>query len=487
MNKKLIFGWLIFGLVMLVSFRISQTRSLSMHFVDEEDHIAFADYINQGYKLHRDIQNNHQPLIYFGSALIQKITQPDNIFMLIRRHRQIVYIYGLLWSLLIVWRFKNLGVIFVVFFEFLKYWLLGNLWLMESLAVYPAVYVFGNLLQVWFEKYKLKVAESIFLGLCAFLVIFTIVPLWPWLALVYLLFLIKQKKMILWQGLGLLIGIVVLFSSNYSLVDWFRESIYNNWLYAIPALSPYKGPLDWLKMLVFPFLTFFTKGSLQANFIALFFSGYLLAAFKNRKLLLLYPLLVLANNRVLSPGTVYYQGFHLLPWLGLMIFVFGFSLKSIKYKYWLVFLVWSGVLFLNKGMTYFIKTDTANEYYINYSTFEDMNFAIKNISKPTDRLAVLDNQPLIYWQTKTKPATRQLVYYGWETNVQNLKENYDRVFFGDNPPEIIYGGKEASLMAEKYINFQRDNQATLLFMRKDRYEEITPEQWTALETRRFNR
>jgi len=487
MIKKRWWQWLILGIVMLVSFQISQSRSLSLHFVDEEDHIAFADYINQGYQLHRDIQNNHQPLAYFGSAIIQKLTHPENIFMLIRRHRQVVFFYGLLWSLLIVWRFKDLGVIFMVFFEFLKYWLLGNLWLMETLAVYPLVYLFGNWLQVWFEQYKIKRLESVFLGLCAFLIIFNLVPLWPWLAVIYLLWLIKTRKMILWQGLGLLIGIVILFSGHYSPIDWFRESIYNNWVYAIPALSPYKGPLDWLKMIFFPILAFFTKNSLQAQFISLFFVGYLLAAFFKRKLLFLYPLLVLANNRVLSPGTVYYQGFHLLPWIALMIFTFGFSLKLIKFKFRLIFLVWGGVLFLNKSMPYFLKTDTANEYYINFSTIEDMNFAIKNISNSNDRLAVLDNQPLIYWQTKTKPATRQLVYYGWESSVKDLRENYQKVFFGDNPPEIVYGGKEVKLMAEKYIALQRENKPTLLFVRKDRYEEITPEQWAALETRRFNR
>ncbi|MBU3935817.1 hypothetical protein KJ909_04030, partial [Patescibacteria group bacterium] len=269
--------------------------------------------------------------------------------------------------------------------------------------------------------------------------------------------------------------------------DWFRESIYNNWVYAIPALSPYKGPLDWLKMIGFPFLAFFTKNSLQAQFISLFFIGYLWTAFKNRKLLLLYPLLVLANNRVLSPGAVYYQGFHLLLWLGLMILVFSFCFKKLNKPIKIVFLIWTAILFLNKNMPYFQKTDEANEYYINYSTIEDMNFAIKNFSNPDDRLAVLDNQPLIYWQTKTKPATRQLVYYGWESQVKDLRENYQKVFFGEDPPEIIYGGKEASLMAKKYINLQRDNKATLLFVRKDRYEEITPEQWAALETRRFNR
>ena len=137
MIKKILLLLVVLGL----SWRVSQQRSLSMHFVDEDDHLSGANLINRGYKLHDQIQSNHQPLVYFTSVAIQKLTQPDNIFMLVRRHRQALFVYGSLWSLFIVLRFSWPGLIFILFFEFLKYGLLGNLLLMESLAVYPAVYL----------------------------------------------------------------------------------------------------------------------------------------------------------------------------------------------------------------------------------------------------------------------------------------------------------------------------------------------------------
>ena len=80
---------LLLGLILILglSWRINQERSLSLHFVDEEDHISGASLINRGYRLHEQIQSNHQPLVYFGSAVIQKLTRPDNIFMLVRLTR----------------------------------------------------------------------------------------------------------------------------------------------------------------------------------------------------------------------------------------------------------------------------------------------------------------------------------------------------------------------------------------------------------------
>src|SRR3989338_7152301 len=113
MIKK--YSALLLGLALILglSWRIAQQRSLSIHFVDEEDHLAGADLINRGYKLHQQIQSNHQPLVYFGPAAIQKLTQPDNIFMLVRLTRLAMFAYGTLWSLLLVLRFSWPGLIFV--------------------------------------------------------------------------------------------------------------------------------------------------------------------------------------------------------------------------------------------------------------------------------------------------------------------------------------------------------------------------------------
>ena len=144
------------------------------------------------------------------------------------------------------------------------------------------------------------------------------------------------------------------------------------------------------------------------------------------------------------------------------------------------------MLFLNLGMPYFNQTDTNYEYYVNYSTAEDINFAIKNIATANDRLAVIAYQPLVSWQTNTDLATRQLVYYAWQSGVPELKAEYHQVFFGDNPPEIIYGSNEPDLLAAKYINILKFGRPTELYLRRDKFDSITVSQWAALETRGFS-
>jgi len=496
-HKKLIFYFLILGIVFIGAFRLSESRSLSFHFVDEEDHITFAHYINKGYKLHRDLQGNHQPLVYFGSALLQKVSKPTNIFMLVKRHRQAMFFYGLFWSLLFVTKFRLTGLIFSVLFEFLKYWQFGNLFLQESLAAYPIFYLFMSLMEMLLWEKKPKKLESIFLGFCTFIVIFSLIPFWPWLTLLWLIFLVKNRKFFIHQFLTTLILTIGLFLF-YSPIDWFRETIYNNIIYAIPALSEISGIQDWLKLIFFPFLSFTTKDSLQANFISLFITGWLIVTAyllkkKDKKIiwfLLFYFLLFLANTRVLSPGTVFYQGFHLLPWLGLIWMLFIYSLrivskgKNLKKVVFPLFFIWGLFLLTNKSMPYFWKTDSNREYHINYSSFGDFNFAIKTIARPGDRLAVFTNESLIHWNTGTVPATRQIVYYAWEPLIERLKSEYKEGII-ENSPEFLYGGKEQELVKEKYINILKNNKTTELFVRKDKYEKITEDQWQILTTREF--
>jgi len=498
-HKKLAVYFLILGFVFFGAFRLSESRSASFHFVDEEDHITFAHYINKEYKLHRDLQGNHQPLVYFGSALLQKVTKPANIFMLVKRHRQAMFFYGLFWSLLFVTKFGLTGLIFSVLFEFLKYWQFGNLFLQESFAAYPIFYLFMSLMEMLLWEKKPKKLESIFLGLCTFIVIFSLIPFWPWLILLWLIFLMKNRKFFLYQFLTTLILTIVLFLF-YSPIDWFRETIYNNVVYAIPVLSEISGIQGWLKLIFFPFLSFTTKDSLQANFISLFITGWLVGIVyllkkKDKKIIWLgiaYVFLFLANTRVLSPGAVFYEGFHLLPWLGLMWIVFIYSLRIIgegkKFKKiaFPLFFIWGAFLLTNKSMPYFWKTDIDREYYVNYSVFDDFNFAIKTIAKPGDRLAVFTNESLIHWNTETVPATRQIVYYAWEPLMERLRREYEEGII-KNSPEFIYGGKEQELVKEKYVNILRNDKATGLFVRKDKYEKITEDEWKVLTTREFEK
>ena len=493
MNKKKLFLFLGLGMILFFVFRLSDQRALSFHFVDEEDHIVSADYMNRGYKLYKDLSLNHQPLVYLGSSWLQKITKPNSVFLLIKSHRLAMFGYAAIWSILLTWRFGLIGLLFVSIFEWLKFYLFGNLWLMESMAVYPAVYLLAVFLQsqlksVWPEK-----KEAVFLGFCSFLIFFNLVPLWPWLGLIWLILLIKNRKQFLWQVLGGLIPTIILFIL-ISPIDWFRETVFYNVVYAMPQLSTVKTSSDWLKIVFFPFLSFATKNSFQAQVIQWLTTGWLITLIilvvkKQKKawwLLGTYLLMILANLRVLSPGSVFYEGFHLLPWLGLLLISFLIHLKQVKKPIILViFSIWGLSLLINHNMPYFWQTDSMSEYHINYSRFDDLNFAVKTLSNSNDRLAVLTSESLVYWQTEVKPATRQVVYYSWEQDVPDLKDDYSKVFKGDNPPEFIYGGQETGLVEDKYIPLLKDNQLTELFIRKDKLKNISQSQIDRLFLRSF--
>jgi len=492
-NKKLLLFFTL-GMILIGVFQLSNQRALSFHFVDEEDHIVTASLMNEGHRLYKDLSVNHQPLVYLGSSWLQKITKPTSMLVLIRWHRLAIWLYAAIWSLILVWRFNFIGLLFVGVFEWLKFYLFGNLWLMETLAVYPAVYLLANLIQGGLVNDWFKKKEAVFLGACSFLVIFNLVPLWPWLGLVWLIYLIKNKQMFLWQLMGLLIPTAILFIL-ISPIDWFKETISYNWIYAMPQLSTVKTTSDWLKIVFFPFLSFLTKNSFQAKVIQLLTAGWLISFLsllirKSKKvlwILFIYPLLILANLRVPSSASVFYRGFHLLPFMGLLLMGFLLSLKQVKKPIVLVILgIWGISLLLNKNMPYFWQTDSANEYHINYSVFDDINFAVKILAKPEDRLAVLTSESLVYWNTKTQPATRQVVYYAWESDVPELKENYEKVFYGDNPPEFIYGGQEAKVIKEKYTAVLQDNKPTELFIRNDKVKGVNQNQLNSLALRRFS-
>jgi len=476
MSKK-IFVWLGLVIVLFGSFRLANQRALSFHFVDEEDHIVTADFMNQGLKLYKDLSVNHQPLVYLGSQVLQKITKPNSLYLLIKTHRLAMFAYGALWSVMLVGRFGLVGLVFSLFFEGLKLYGFGNLWLMESLAVYPAVYIFGRMIQSLLTKKWPGKWESSWLGVCSFLVMFNLVPLWPWLAIVWLVFLIKNKQRFWRQLIGLVIPTAILFIL-ISPIDWFRETIYYNVVYAMPRLSVVNTVGDWLKIICFPFLAFITKNSYQAIIVCWLTVGWVIGSVWKRKyslLLLSYFLLVLANLRVLSPGSVFYAGFHLLPWMGLLLISCLLIVKELKNKLLVVGLcLWGLVLILNRNMPYWWQTDSMNEHYINYSHFDDINFAVKTMAKPGDRLAVLTSESLIYWQTGTMPATRQVVYYAWEHDVPLLQKTYEQVFKGENPPEFIYGSNEAELVKAKYTPLFKNSKPTELYV-KNSVAEFLPE------------
>jgi len=488
---RIIKYFIVFILISFWTYKVADNNVFSLHFVDEEDHIVFASYMNQGYKLYTDLSSNHQPIPYVFSAIVQKLSNPPNMPMLIKRHRQAIFFYGLFWGLMFMIFFRFKGLLAWVTLEMLKYALLGNQVLAESLALYPSMFLFWQTLRMLWQKIELSKSGLLFLGFCFFLVGFNLVPLWPFLLVILLLWLYSLKVKITPLLLGILIPIILLFLA-ISPLDWFNETIYNNTVYAMPQLNNLKTPWQKISLLIFPFLAL-GKSWFGQTIVIIFglmiwsLSIWLIRKDKQKLMLLLlfYILAVLSNTRVDNPAATIFEGFHLLPWLGIWvalgIFLYHHILLS-ENKTIIGFIggVALVILFSNHSMPYFQKKDTATEYYVNYSNFEDNARILNILQQPQDRLAVLTSESLIYWQSGMRPATRQIVYYPWEESVPDLQKDYQNMLTQNNP-EFVYGGREQNLVANKYLNIVKNNEATELYVRVDRAKQITSEQIEAIE------
>ncbi|NMC36361.1 hypothetical protein GYA49_04925 [Candidatus Beckwithbacteria bacterium] len=373
--------------------------------------------------------------------------------------------------------------------------------LAESLAVYPLAFIAMIGLQYLFNQKPPSVAASIVVSLSSFLVFFTLVPLWPLLAVLLLTLIFSLKKpgkMIYLLVPGVLATLLLfLFISP---IDWYRETVFNNIVYAIPELNEVKGLSDWLGLALFPFLAPFQGLKINTLFMSYLLSGIVLATVllvskdkKNfSKAIFVFFWLFLANTRSTNVSGTFYDGFHLLPWLGLMIAVFIFMLSkalTITFRFAkvvsAVFLVLGLSLLINPQMPIYWRSDPAYEYYVNYSNFEDINFAIAQFAKKSDRLAVFTNESLIYWQAGVKPATRQIVYYAWEEKVPDLKKDQD-ILLSSQLPEIIYGSNHQDLLKKRYQNVLKNGNPTELFVLSKRAAMINKKEKEALATRGFS-
>jgi len=486
--------WLLIIFLIISAFacKISQSYSFSIHFVDEEDHIIFAQYINQNYKLYTGLSSNHQPIPYLFSAVVQKVSSPPNMPMLIKRHRQAIFLYTFIWGSILVYFFRWQGLSAWTVIEMLKYSLLGNQVLAESLALYPAMFIFFYTLQMLWSKKNIPKIYLYFLGLSIFICGFNLVPLWPFLLLILIIWIYRIKK----DSLPIIAGIIMPTFLLFCLInplDWYRETIYNNTVYAMPQLNSLKTPLQKASLLVLPFLVWNRPWFSQTMAITMGFIIFGVSLWMVRKekkklslILFIYLVAIISNTRVNNPSATIYEGFHLLPWLGIWIvftiFLFNNVILVSKYKLvaevlgFIAFII----LFSNRSMPYFETKDTATEYYINYSNFEDYARILQILHQPQDRLAVLTSESLIYWNTGMKPATRQIVYYPWEESVPDLKKDYQDMLT-INMPEFVYGSREQSLTLHNYINVIKNDKVTELFVRIDRTKQITPEQLEAIK------
>ena len=498
-SKKNILVIGLFLLFFLIIILLYERNIFAIQFIDEDDNFTVGNYLLQGEKLYSDVFSQHQPLAYIISMGIEKVTHPNSIFSLVRRHREAIILFSIIWDILLFLRFKYRSLPFIVTYELTKILMFGNLFLAETFSVYPTVYLSLIVLE---RQKKLKAIENWFLGLLIGFVFLILAPLWPLLLLITILLVYNQRKKILKFILPFILGllpVIILALLFSSLGGYIHDAIFINLKYYIPVTN--SGIITYLQGMFSPILAFLPSAPkthiiwiIRFFLICLFIATYsLIRKKKYLEVLLIYLFLWLTNLRYAPPGEEIYSGFHLLPWFGLLLAFAGYFCiplllglkKWVKTILSLLLLVWIGTLIIVifPTLTLTAKRNVSQDLYINYSRQSDIGQVIKMLKNDNDTLFVKPAQSLIYWQAGIRHASVLTYDYAWVDRVPEFSKAIDSMF-QKNPPTFVYCEclwqnyvpYALGNYADRYQELDRDNRGSRLFILNTKVSKITTKQ-----------
>jgi hypothetical protein len=498
---------------------LAHATSQSQRFGDEVGHMIGGHFVLEGQTLYKDLQFNHQPLVYLYSSIVEKISAPQNLYFYIAHQREGIFVYGALWILLFVFMFGYRGLAFGLIFETSKYFFQGNKLLAESLAVYPAAYLLFLLSQIILEKKKPNRIELIIASISLFVITFSLFQLWIFVGVVgltLLAFVRRNRRDILAliaPGIGLTLGLFSIIPFS----DYYRETITNVMNYFVPVLER-KATL--LSTITFPFTTLIPpyEGTpkITIGIAVLFLMVYFYFLSRKAKLSHLIFITIILWSANTRADNNWFDSFHLLPWFG------GLIALLLSYAYYYLHHFRSQKLHITMHVcvlllvvTWLIfeipnpieaKQHIMNENYVNYSYSETVGRAVKIMKNEGDTALVIENDPIIYWVGDVKNATHVLEYYSWVLTIPKYRDEILSLFKTNPPAFVINTGffnneydpkkdnqKPGSIadflskeMYHDYVIAQHNNKSLVLYVNRKKLKSINSDQRKELEGMLFH-
>ena len=487
--------------VYLILYKIYIPRVNAFGCFDDCFNYVAAYFMLYGKKLYSEIYFNHQFLIVYISTAIQYLTHPENIYELVLRHRQFLLLFSFLFNFLLIKRFLFPGILFVLFYEFNKFYIFGDRFLAESFIVYPLVYMVGL---VWNKLHKKHLSLFDYI-LCAVLTYFVIFMREPYTLSALFLFIVllfgrpfpKEKSM----GLACFASLTIITLLSLSLKDYV-SSLFVHARNILILESGYNSLLGLgsLKIFFYPaFLLFggewnvFRQLLVGLSSVFLFLSGYLVFVKKQLiPILIIFIALALSNIRIVNPGSIFYEAFHMIPWYGMFVFlvfliiqkIYGYQ-KKLALGSWIFLIGLFSYLIIQPLHFVHEKMDPHTEFITNYGKELQIGEVIRLLSNPSDTLFLDGFDDLIYWQAKLTSPYK----YSWYTSGMPFIDKYAKArleMFEKNPPDFYYGTcpkdiLESHLMPSSvrkdYVQLTSLDKPTCVYVHKTKIHDISKEQW----------
>lgn len=457
---------------------LNRNYLIGPEFVDEQDNMVVGRLINEGHKLYSYVFTHHQPGMYLMSSSLQTLLDTNNILMLIKTHRLFVFLWACGWWLLISykWGKKMLGAMIII--ESIKIVYLGEMFLAESVVAYPLLWLVLAVSQKKIRDLEVILNSMLLGGLSL-----TLAPTWPMLIVISLrmLMLIKKNKV-------RIISILVTLATWVLVTPWVDWKGYwegaikiNKEFYVSAASMDSNVLMTVFRMIISPILYLVSNNlspeSIMIRLIIL--SGLVLVVKKIRhqKTWWLVLIITLANVRSFEMEKLFYDGFHLWPWI---VMVVGVTINYLNKKIIMVAVVTWTCLNVTNGYWRQIPKES-DQFEIFYSRVFNVSQAIKEVKDDNDKLLVMPDRVLAYWQSGVAPEGRFIFFYKWMTNVDKLREEQINNF--EKEPEYLIIGSDENLVIDKYLaNY---NRLTYRGEKSELY--ISKEKWKELDETQLNR
>src|SRR3989344_853097 len=455
--KKIFFLVLLFGLWFFL-FPIYRDRIPAFGCFDDCFNYMGGYFLNSGKHLYSEIFYNHQPIMAYISAFIQRFGNPQTIYTLVLQHRLFVIVWAIAWNIFLTLRFGWIGLGFAFLYEVTKGYVFGERFLAEALIVYPLVYLIG------LKFKKIYTYEYFIIPIVTWFIVFSREPYIP-LALLLFILLYKRVSLVIFLSLS----IFTIFFHLPS--DYFFNVVTVNGILASSA--------NIIQSFTYPILIFF-GGTwnlfryIEVGLVILFWLGI-----SKKHWVLPFIILGLANIRPVPPGTVYYEAFQHLVGYGVLIFI---VLLNVKKFLWLGFILLTVFAIFHPRSYLYDRVDRNAEFTQNYGQYYVAGEVVRQLSDPSDTLFLDGLDDLIYWQAKRYSPYK----YSWYTSIMhefNVYKNASVDMFRENPPDFYYGkcsdDKIESILPDNilndYLRFYWQERPTCLFVHKEMYKRISKE------------
>ncbi len=474
------------GLALVISLlTLSSYRShiFALHFVDEDDNIVIGNYLREGKKLYSEVFSQHQPSMFVMSAALQNTFSVDNILMVIKRHREFMIGWSILWFLILTARFGWPLLLAGMVIEIVKITLLGNLYLAESLVIYPLLYLVAHL---FLASYRVQLAEKVFLSMIFWLLWFSLTPLWPVLLLISLLMGYKVFGDKQFLSIFLVLGLISLTALMQitTLHDYLYNALYINYKYYIPLTTPVGFFESIIKAFFAPLYAIFSPKSgellMLTRILSLGLVFNLIALVVHKqifKAVAIFIILGLTSLRYIDPSGTLYGVFHMLPWFVLLILFNFLTFTKLRLHHigiWIL-VVLASLQVANINL--FDYRDPSTDFYVHFSPSSDIREAVKIISQSSPQTIWVE--PVMYyphWRSGATPYLSLINYYGWMDKTGPMKADLVAQL-NRELPTLIWAETTQGIgpYLGQYAPVLREGKPSGLYLRSDQVKLLTPE------------